>query len=325
MASVIRTLVETSPGPTVAVASWWGKGRPPLRALARALVQVCRAPSGAVVHVHVSEGGSWLREGAFAVAARLAGKTVALTLHGAELGSWARGPVARTCVAVVLRAAHVVFALHDGDVRLARSLASTPVHLATNPVAAGAGPTSPAPDPHTVVFLGEQSRRKGLDVLATAWPAVRAAHPAARLVVAGPRTAEATATGPGVVDLDAVSPVEARRLLREAAILVLPSRAEALPMALLEAMAEGVPFVATDVAGIPRLAAAGAGVTVPPGDTAALTRALVDLLADADRRAALGAAGRAWWAENATPDAVHATLQAGYAAARSDSQGGHKG
>jgi glycosyltransferase involved in cell wall biosynthesis len=54
-------------------------------------------------------------------------------------------------------------------------------------------------------------------------------------------------------------------------------------------MAHGLPAVASDVGGVASLLGDGAGVVVPPGDVAALADALRGLLADPDRRAAMGA------------------------------------
>ncbi len=78
-------------------------------------------------------------------------------------------------------------------------------------------------------------------------------------------------------------------LLRALDIFVLPSRFEGLSNALLEAMATGLPIVATAVGGTPELVTAGVSAElVPPGDEAALRNALAALLADPARRAALG-------------------------------------
>ena len=59
--------------------------------------------------------------------------------------------------------------------------------------------------------------------------------------------------------------------------LVLSSVTEGLPMALLEAMAAGVPCVATAVGGVPALLSPGAGIVVPPQNPEALARAMAEI------------------------------------------------
>jgi len=81
----------------------------------------------------------------------------------------------------------------------------------------------------------------------------------------------------------------------------LPSLWEGLPNALLEAMALGLPVVASKVDGVPEAVTDGKdGLLVPPADPAALARALQALAADADKRAALGAAAKATVSERFT-------------------------
>ena len=78
-------------------------------------------------------------------------------------------------------------------------------------------------------------------------------------------------------------------------------------------LAAGRPVVASIDPGteVPRLlAASGAGVAVAPDDPDALHAALVELLADAPRRAAMGAAGRAWVEQHASPAAAAAAYEA---------------
>jgi len=87
--------------------------------------------------------------------------------------------------------------------------------------------------------------------------------------------------------------VDVRPLLHQAGLLVLSSVTEALPNVVLEAMAAGLPVVATSVGGLPEVVAHGeTGLLAPPRDPGALAQALARLLADATVRAEMGAAGR---------------------------------
>jgi glycosyltransferase involved in cell wall biosynthesis len=80
--------------------------------------------------------------------------------------------------------------------------------------------------------------------------------------------------------------------LRRADAFVLPSLNENLPLALLQAMAAGLPCIATDVGGVRELLDAGAGILVPPGNVQALSEAMEQLVDEPRLAAALGAAAR---------------------------------
>jgi glycosyltransferase involved in cell wall biosynthesis len=76
-------------------------------------------------------------------------------------------------------------------------------------------------------------------------------------------------------------------------VFVVASLKENLPQVILEAMAAGIPVVATAVGGISECLAAGeTGILVPPRDSNALAQAVIDLLANPTRRKAFGMAGR---------------------------------
>jgi glycosyltransferase involved in cell wall biosynthesis len=83
-------------------------------------------------------------------------------------------------------------------------------------------------------------------------------------------------------------------LLARSDVFVLSTLSEGMPMSILEAMAAGLPVVASAVGGIPEVVVDGeTGLLVPPRDAAALAEALRRLLDDPELRRQMGAAGRA--------------------------------
>jgi glycosyltransferase involved in cell wall biosynthesis len=141
---------------------------------------------------------------------------------------------------------------------------------------------------------------KGHDVLLRAWAGV-AADPEAQgwtLEVwgEGPERAALERLTRDLRIADRVSfrgTVEgAAHRMHELAMVVLPSRREGLPLTLMEAMAAGLPVVASDLPGCREVLGPDAGVFTRPGDPDALRAALLALIADEERRSALGSAGR---------------------------------
>jgi glycosyltransferase involved in cell wall biosynthesis len=126
---------------------------------------------------------------------------------------------------------------------------------------------------------------KGLDVFLAAAAALHESHPDARFALFGDGCgAPALQARARALGLDGVvgfpGHVPAHDALTRLRVLVLSSYMENAPLALLEAMAAGVPVVATRVGGVPELVPEGAGLLVPPGDPAALAAAIGRLLDD---------------------------------------------
>jgi glycosyltransferase involved in cell wall biosynthesis len=145
--------------------------------------------------------------------------------------------------------------------------------------------------------LGRLVAVKGFDVLLRALPTLAAAVPSARvlLVGEGPERvaldAQATALGVGARVHVTGATTDIARCLAACDVLAAPSRNEGMGRALVEAMALGVPVVASEVGGIPAVVGDGeGGRLVPPGDAAALADALVELGLDHGLRAKLAAA-----------------------------------
>lgn len=139
-----------------------------------------------------------------------------------------------------------------------------------------------------LLFVGGRFEAKGGDdLLAAVGPALDAGELELDVVT----TAElAPRRGMRVHRLGAGDPV-LLDLYRQADLFVLPSHAEGNPWVVLEAMASGAPVVASSVGAMPEQVA-GAGRLVSPGDRVALRRVVLELLADPEALAAMGAAAR---------------------------------
>ncbi len=139
-----------------------------------------------------------------------------------------------------------------------------------------------------LLYVGSLTRLKGLNVLLAALPEVVARFPDARLRIVGDGPARAALEEQaarvglsGIVDFSgAISYSALPEVLGAADVFVYPSFSEAMPRAVLEAMAMERPVVATRVGGIPEAMRDGVeGFLVPPGDPRALADAVCRLLA----------------------------------------------
>jgi hypothetical protein len=253
----------------------------------------------------MSEGGSFVRESAIVAAAKLRGLPGVITIHGPGFANFS---ARRTrLVSKVLRMACAITVLSDTDLKVVRNLAPG-VHseLLPNPMSIDedAGPVAHTSE--VVLFAGEVGPRKGADVLRRAWDTVASNRPHARCIIVGPATELEIADAERLEVRGPVSSDEVKRLIRKARVIALPSRGEALPMILIEAMAAGRPFVSTPTGGIGTLASGG--LIVPIDDDRALADALIELLADRDRAQSLGTAGKNLCEQKMSPESVGARL-----------------
>ncbi len=234
-----------------------------------------------------------------------AGRTLSVTVHDtvpwthpetltARGVSWHRSMIARAArrasgLVVPTRAvADELAVLVDVDV---------PVHVVPHGVRVPAGDAPLDLPARYVLAVGTIEPRKGIDVLIDAvaalddtvlvlagQPGWGGVDPVALAVERGLRPERLRVLGK-------VPDAELATALRGASVLAVPSLAEGFGLGLLEAMAAGVPVVHTDVPALVEVAG-GAGVTVPRGDAAALTRALREVLGSPERAAELTRSGR---------------------------------
>jgi len=156
----------------------------------------------------------------------------------------------------------------------------------------------PKDETSLVVAIAALTREKGIDLLLEAAALLRLDWPALRWLVLGEGDqrsaliAQRHALGlDGVVELPG-HVMRPEGALPRATLAVQPSRHEGFGSVVLDAMALGVPVVASDVGGLPDALAGGGGVLIPPNDPAALARTVAELLGDPHRRVTLATAGR---------------------------------
>lgn len=141
-------------------------------------------------------------------------------------------------------------------------------------------PVKPAADARDFVFVGELRDLKGPDVLIEALARLRdesGTPPTAVIVGDGPDKAryQALVGELGLTGSVTFLPrMPARQAFARGRVMVVPSRAESMPYIVLEAIAAGLPLIATRVGGIPEILGAESDRLVPPGDAAPLAAAM---------------------------------------------------
>lgn len=283
-------------------AAWPGLVTYPL-ALARALRR--SAPRWDAVVSH------WALPSALAVERAALGVPHVAFLHSADVHLLERLPLGRSAARrIALGARALAFSSRDLGDRFGR-LAPAP-RGAVVPIGSDEPFVEPEERAHARAALGVQgflalalARHvpvKGLDV---AIEAVAGGDGRVGLALAGDGPerarleARAAAHGANVRFLGTVTGELRRRWLAAADVVVVPSRVlpsgrtEGAPTVLFEALAAGLPVVASDVGGARELVREDNGILVPPGDAPALRGALEALARDASRRVRLGRGARA--------------------------------
>jgi len=258
----------------------------------------------ALLHVHMASRASFWRKAFFLFPSIVLRVPVIVHLHGAEFqhyyGVEALRPT-KMLIRRVFSSASRVIVLSNGWRDWVESICpDARTMVLHNPVALPRRTSYESRDVSTLLFLGRIGRRKGILDLIEAVARLRARFPDIMLLVGGdgdPAKAEQLAETRGIARnvefLGWVSGEAKQGLLAKATIYVLPSYAEGLPMSVLEAMAAGLPIVATPVGGVPEAVTDGTeGFLVHPGSVAELENRLEQLLDDPLLRAQMGQAAR---------------------------------
>ena len=257
-----------------------------------------------LLHVNLASYGSTYRKLAVCSVARMLGVPYVLHLHGADYPAFWAGasPAVRERIVQMYEGAARVIVLGKfwREFVLEIAPASHPVILMNaTPPFHRANEASEVNSVPLVLFLGRLGERKGTPELIAA--AERLAYlPGWRMIIGGDGQIDDTRADVarrGLSDRISVpgwvGPDQVAQLLSTADIMVLPSRAENLPMSVIEGMAAGLAVVTTPVGAVPDIIADGkTGILVQPGDPVELAVALEKLIVDQQLRERLGSAAR---------------------------------
>ncbi len=260
-----------------------------------------------IVHVHMSTDASFTRKSAVLAMARMFGCRTITHVHAGRFPKFFKSssPARQKAIVRDLEESDLVIALtEEWKGRLATIAPRANIRVLMNSIRAAQFEAviperPPVPeDGGTVLFLGWVVKEKGVLDLAEALALVVQERPRVTVEFGGDRDVEMLRTrvaSLGLTDhvriLGWVRDDQKLDAFRRAHVFVLPSYAEGLPMAMLEAMAAGLPLITTPVGGIPEVVRDGEhGILIDPGDVEALAGSILALLRDEGLRARMGAA-----------------------------------
>jgi glycosyltransferase involved in cell wall biosynthesis len=276
--------------------------------------------------VHCAQGGSFYRKLAYLLVLRLMRIPIVLHIHPSSFSTFYRegGHLRKSAIRLASRLSDQVVFLSEGTrLELADVIPMKKSCSLANPVDASAysaAVDNPLRCDTHVLFLGWIIREKGVYDLVDAMPEVLQHYPGAKFTFAGNKEVETLRnliesrglSGAAVVP-GWVSGEQRLALFRSATVLVLPSYTEGLPNVILEAMASGLPVVATPVGAIPDVIRQGeTGLLVEPGNAASLAAAILTVFRDETLRRHIASKALQLVRTNYSLDAVSAGLTAIY-------------
>lgn len=266
------------------------------------IVWICCTKKIDAAHLHVSERGGFYRKALIMLLCRKLGIPVILHHHGAEFIPFYEnsGPGAKHFIETIIEQADVNLVLSGHQRRKMEWLfpgASFQVLFNTVP---DAGKNQYNPNALGILFVGRLGKRKGIYDLLNAF---KMCEPLLdkniKLYLCGDGELDRVKEQiknlqlqERVAHIGWCSREQLREYYHEAMFYILPSYHEGLPMALLEAMSQGIPCIASNVAAIPEVLEDGrSGLLVQPGDMKGIQEAMMHLIQNQDIRCSMGACG----------------------------------
>ncbi len=286
--------------------SFWRKLQAAVIGLSKVVIEIFRLDAP-LVHVMVATRASFWRKSLVCLLAHGARHPFLLHVHGSEFMQFYDkecSAASKWIIRRIFSRATLVLALsEEWRTSLLQICPNMKVEVLPNGVALPEvrHPRALAVPPRTVLTLGRLGRRKGTYDLVRAFAVIASRLPGVQLVCGGDGDIEEVRAlahelglGDRVICPGWLGAEGKRAHLAEAEVFVLPSNAEGMPMAVLEAMSWGLAVIATPVGGIPQLIQHDRnGILVEPGHIDAIAAALLRLMGDAALRERLGTAARA--------------------------------
>lgn len=244
-----------------------------------------------IVHVHTAHSFESLRSMFYVwYSSTIWGSTVVIHVHGSSYEEFVKTDslvLEWFQSRLFVRADSVIVISQRLRDTLSSRIAAEKVVVLPNAVSPEKYNPRPEFDPPRLVFLSSHVERKGIRELEATIHSLSNRNVRFNVDLAGTgplaeRSRRLALRYDHVTYHGYVSESKKRRLLERGAIFVLPSRAECLPFAILEAMAGGTAVVTTSVGGIPEVVTEEHGRLVPPESQSELTETLVTLLENPD-------------------------------------------
>lgn len=246
-----------------------------------------------IVHIHMAEKGSTFRKGKVAKWGRKKGKKVIIHLHAGPFMAWYKKVSSdkQKRIREIFGYADRIFVLGEYWKReLAKIIPEEKMSVLYNGIECPKN-NPYNPDAKNIVYFGVMRKEKGTYDLIEAIKLVKDKLPKdMKIVLCGndlegniPQAIEKAGVRDRFVLPGWVTGEEKERIYQEAMIDVLPSYFEGLSMTVLEAMARGIPMITTSISTMPEILGTD-GIMVEPGNVAELSKQLIDLVENLDKR-----------------------------------------
>jgi glycosyltransferase involved in cell wall biosynthesis len=256
-----------------------------------------------IAHIHFASRASFYRKSFFVVLAKAFQKKIILHCHAPDFHVFYqdRGKLGQEFIRFILSSADVILVVSETWRRYFAGLSlNVPIRVLYNPVVCPVEVHHANNANPVVLFLGRLGKRKGTYDILQAIPYVLETCPKTEFWFGGDGDVEQVRTilsknawSKHVRLLGWVRGKKKEETLLQASIFLLPSYHEGMPIAILEAMAYGLPIISTPVGGIPEAVVDGeVGFLVQPGDIQAIAQKTILLLRTPELRNSMGARAR---------------------------------